>query len=139
MRLEIQGAIVCSRKIGVKIRVRSGGHDYEGLSYLCETPFVTIDLNRLDSIQINLSDETAWVQSGATLGELYYEIAKESKIQGFPAGLCPSVGLGGHISGGGFGTMVRKYGLAADQVIDASLIDVNGKLLEREKMGEYLF
>ncbi|KAK4254765.1 hypothetical protein QN277_010097 [Acacia crassicarpa] len=136
---EIQAAIFCSRKLGLQIRVRSGGHDYEGLSYLCETPFIMIDLSRLNSIQINLSDETAWVQSGATLGELYYKIAKESQIHGFPAGLCPSVGLGGHISGGGFGTMVRKYGLAADQVIDAFLIDVNGRLFDREKMGEDLF
>ncbi|PON32514.1 L-gulonolactone/D-arabinono-1,4-lactone oxidase, partial [Parasponia andersonii] len=73
---EIQAALICSRKNGLQVRVRSGGHDYEGLSYLSKTPFVIIDLINLRSIDVNLVDETAWVQSGATLGELYYAIAK---------------------------------------------------------------
>ncbi|KAK2980085.1 hypothetical protein RJ640_012616 [Escallonia rubra] len=136
---EIQAAILCSRKHGLQVRILSGGHDYEGLSYLCKTPFVVIDLVNLRSIHINVDDETAWVQSGATLGELYYSIAEKSGIHGFPAGICPSVGIGGHFSGGGFGTMVRKYGLAADNVIDACLVDVKGRILDRETMGEDLF
>nr|POE74470.1 berberine bridge enzyme-like 22 [Quercus suber] len=90
-------------------------------------------------IRINLEDETAWVQSGATLGELYYSIAKKSEIHGFPAGIFPSVGVGGHFSGGGFGTLLRKYGLAADNVLDAYLINVNGEIVDREAMGEDLF
>ncbi|XP_030479575.2 berberine bridge enzyme-like 22 [Cannabis sativa] len=136
---EIQAAVVCSQKNGLQVRIRSGGHDYEGLSYLSKTPFIIIDLINLRSIDVNLEDETAWVQSGATLGELYYAIAKESEIHGFPAGICPSVGLGGHLSGGGLGTLVRKFGLAADNVLDAYLVDSNGKLLDRKSMGEDLF
>ncbi|KAI3502272.1 hypothetical protein L1887_30305 [Cichorium endivia] len=136
---EIRAAILCSRRNGLQVRVRSGGHDYEGLSYLCKTPFIIIDMRNLRSITIDIKQETAWVQSGATLGELYYLIAKESQTHGFPAGICPSVGVGGHFSGGGFGAMVRKYGLAADNVIDAYLIDVKGRLVNRETMGEDLF
>jgi hypothetical protein len=86
---EIQAAILCSKEIGVHIRVRSGGHDYEGLSYksyFCKTPFIMIDLINIRSIEINLADETAWIQAGATLGELYYKISKASKVHGFPAG-----------------------------------------------------
>ena len=33
----------------------------------------------------------------------------------------------------------RKYGLAADNVVDALLIDANGQLLSREVMGEDVF
>ncbi|XP_062016446.1 berberine bridge enzyme-like 22 [Rosa rugosa] len=136
---EIQSAVLCSRKRGLQIRVRSGGHDYEGLSYLCKTPFIIIDMINFKSIDVNLVDETAWVQSGATLGELYYSIAKKSDVHGFPAGICPTVGIGGHFSGGGFGTLIRKHGLAADHVIDAILIDANGKIMNRKTMGEDLF
>ncbi|XP_076951029.1 O-acetylstemmadenine oxidase-like [Bidens hawaiensis] len=136
---EIQAAIICSREQGLQVRVRSGGHDYEGLSYLCKIPFVIIDMRNLRSIRINIKQETAWVDSRATLGELYYSIAQKSQTHGFPAGICPSVGVGGHFSGGGFGTMVRKYGLAADNVIDAYLVDAKGRFLDRKSMGEDLF
>ncbi|KAL0292546.1 UNVERIFIED_CONTAM: O-acetylstemmadenine oxidase [Sesamum calycinum] len=136
---EIRAAVICSRKHNLQIRVKSGGHDYEGLSYLSKTPFVMIDLINLHSISVNLEEETAWVQSGATLGELYYSIAQKSRVHGFPAGLCPSVGIGGHFSGGGFGTLLRKHGLAADNILDAYFIDANGDILDRESMGEDLF
>lgn len=136
---EIQDAVLCSKKYGLQIRVRSGGHDYEGLSYLCQTPFIIVDLINLRSITVDMVDETAWVQSGATLGELYYSIAEKSGVHGFPAGLCPSVGVGGHFSGGGIGTLMRKYGLASDNVMDAYLVDAKGRLLKRESMGEDLF
>ncbi|XP_010679347.2 berberine bridge enzyme-like 22 [Beta vulgaris subsp. vulgaris] len=136
---EIGAAILCSREHGFQVRVRSGGHDYEGLSYLSRTPFVLIDLIHLRMITFNTEDQTAWVQCGATLGELYYNIAQRNNTYGFPAGVCPTVGVGGHISGGGFGTLTRKYGLAADHVVDARLVDANGQVLDRKLMGEEVF
>ncbi|XP_043725891.1 berberine bridge enzyme-like 26 [Telopea speciosissima] len=135
----IQAAIICSKQYNLQIRVRSGGHDYEGLSYLSNALFLIIDLRNLRSIDVNMEDETAWVQAGATIGEVYYRIAEKSSIHGFPAGICHSVGIGGMLSGGGKGTMVRKYGLACDNVMDARIVDVNGRILDRKSMGEDLF
>ncbi|CAL8148582.1 unnamed protein product [Prunus armeniaca] len=135
----VQAAVICSKTNGIQIRIRSGGHDYEGQSYVSRAPFVIIDLFNLRSIDVDIENESAWVESGATLGELYYRIAEKSKAYGFPAGSCPTMGVGGHISGGGFGTILRKYGLAADNVIDARIVDVNGRVLDRKSMGEELF
>ncbi|CAO2826615.1 unnamed protein product [Amaranthus hypochondriacus] len=137
--VEISATVICSRENGLRVRVRSGGHDYEGLSYLSRTPFVLIDLVHLRDIEINMEDKTAWVQSGATLGELYYNIARKSNTYGYPAGVCPTVGVGGHISGGGIGALTRKYGVAADYVVNARLVDVNGRVLDRNLMGEKVF
>ncbi|XVE58566.1 hypothetical protein DITRI_Ditri04bG0179500 [Diplodiscus trichospermus] len=135
----VQETIYCSRKHGLQVRIRSGGHDFEGLSYTAKVPFVVIDLINLRSIEVNTEKRTAWVESGATIGELYYEIAKGSRTLAFPAGIGHTIGVGGHLSGGGVGSLVRKYGLAADNVIDAHVIDVNGKIVDRKSMGEDLF
>ncbi|KAH9678628.1 Berberine bridge enzyme-like 15 [Citrus sinensis] len=137
----VRAAVICSRDLRIHLRIRSGGHDYEGLSYVSqiETPFFLLDLAKLRSIEVDINDNTAWVQAGATIGELYYRIAEKSNTQGFTAGLCPSVGSGGHITGGGYGTMMRKYGLGADNVVDARIVDASGRILDREAMGEDLF
>ncbi|CAI0545732.1 unnamed protein product [Linum tenue] len=137
----IQATIICAKRSGFQVRTRSGGHDYEGLSYSSSThqKFVLVDLSNFRSIEVDIENEIAWVETGATLGELYYRIAEKSRVHGFPAGSCPTVGVGGHFSGGGFGTIFRKYGLAADRVMDARIVDANGEIMDRNSMGEDLF
>ena len=135
----VQGTVLCAKNQGLQIRIRSGGHDFEGLSYVSYVPFVILDMFNLRSINISLADETAWVQAGATVGEVYYRIAEKSKEHGFPAAVGLSVGTGGHFSGGGYGNMMRKYGLSVDNIIDAQIVNVNGIILDRKSMGEDLF
>ncbi|CAL5411767.1 unnamed protein product [Camellia sinensis] len=135
----VQIAVLCSKSIGIQLKIRSGGHDYDGISYVSDVPFIILDMFNLRSITIDMASETAWVQAGATLGELYYKIAKTSNVHGFPAGVCPTVGVGGHLSGGGYGNMLRKYGLSVDNVLDAQIVNVNGQVLDRKGMGEDLF
>ncbi|KAJ6800335.1 reticuline oxidase [Iris pallida] len=119
---QLRSAVVCCINLLLSIRLRSGGHSYEGLSYTADgtNPFVVVDLMNLNRVRVNLTDSTAWVQSGATLGEVYYAVADESGGSlAFPAG--------------------SKYGLAADNVLDAVLIDSAGRVLDRSTMGEDVF
>uniref|UniRef100_A0A0E0EI51 FAD-binding PCMH-type domain-containing protein n=1 Tax=Oryza meridionalis TaxID=40149 RepID=A0A0E0EI51_9ORYZ len=111
-KLDLQRAILCTRNSSLAIRVCSGGHSYEG---------------------------TAWVESGATLGELYYAIGQSNRSLAFSAGSCSTVGMGGFVSGGGFGLISRKFALAADNVLDAILMDPNGNALNRGSMGDDVF
>ncbi|TYH98653.1 hypothetical protein ES332_A11G012300v1 [Gossypium tomentosum] len=120
----IQATIRCSKRHGLQIRTRSGGHDMEGLSYVADASFVVIDLVNLKSVDVDVKSRTAWVESGATVGELQYRIAEKSGTLDFPTCTCHTVG---------------KYGLAADNIVDARLINVNGEILDRKSMGEDFF
>jgi hypothetical protein len=137
----VQAAVLCGRRHDVRVRVRSGGHDYEGLSYRSEhlEVFAVVDLNKMRSVRVDQKPATAWVDSGATIGELYYTVAKAAPGLAFPAGACATIGVGGHLSGGGMGLMMRKYGLSSDNVLDATLVDAAGRLLDRTTMGRDLF
>jgi hypothetical protein len=53
--------------------------------------------------------------------------------------VCATIGVGGHFSGGGMGMMMRKYGLSVDNVLDATLVDAAGRLLDKNAMGRDLF
>ncbi|XP_022033200.2 reticuline oxidase [Helianthus annuus] len=138
---QLANTVICARESSLEIRVRCGGHSYEGTSSVAMDgcPFVVIDLTRLDRVSVDVDSGTAWVEGGATLGQTYYAISESSSVHGFSAGSCPTVGVGGHISGGGFGLLSRKYGLAADNVVDAVLVTADGKLLNRAAMGEDVF
>jgi len=150
----VQHAVRCARGASVAIRVRSGGHSYEGQSYTVtgvapdwlpavDTPFVVIDLMNLDGVRVDAESATAWVESGATLGEVYYAVARASNgyssSLAFSAGSCSTIGVGGHVSGGGFGLLSRKFMLAADNALDAVLVDAKGRVLDRRAMGEDVF
>lgn len=138
---ELATSVLCCRKTNLSIRARCGGHSYEGTSSVAfdGAPFAIIDMMNLNRVSIDSKLEMAWVEGGATLGQTYFAISQYSDHHGFSAGSCPTVGVGGHIGGGGFGLLSRKYGLAADNVVDALLVDAEGRLLDRKGMGEDVF
>ncbi|KFK28676.1 hypothetical protein AALP_AA7G032100 [Arabis alpina] len=135
----VQATVVCAKSYGIQIRIRSGGHDFEGVSYNSYVPFVILDMHNLRSITVDVANKKAWVQTGATLGDLNTKIAEASKTLAFAGGFWSTLGVGGHISGGGYGNMIRKYGISVDHVNDAQLVDSSGKILNRVSMGEDLF
>ncbi|XP_071703011.1 tetrahydroberberine oxidase-like [Rutidosis leptorrhynchoides] len=136
---QIEATLLCSKKYGYEMRIRSGGHDYEGVSSTADVPFVMLDLARMRSINVDVAKRTAWAEAGTTLGEVYYAISQKTNKLYFAGGICPTVGVGGYMGGGGYGYLMRKYGLAADNVVDVRFMDVNGNILNRKSMGEDLF
>ncbi|MCO5560020.1 hypothetical protein L7F22_013626 [Adiantum nelumboides] len=134
---EVQASLKCFLKarqdaklVGKRpweLRIRSGGHSYEARSSTAQSYFLIIDLMNMNKVVVDpvrsLSPPTAWVGGGATLGEIYYAIAQATSNEyGFPAGICPTVGNGGHFSAGGYGFLARKYGVAADNILDAQIV-----------------
>jgi FAD/FMN-containing dehydrogenase len=104
------------------IRVRSGGHSYEGFSV--GTDVTVIDVSKLNEIEID-PDGFVSVGSGVKLGDLVEKLA----LHGFvlPTGSCPSVGVSGLTLGGGHGTLSRMYGLLCDSLEEVDLVLASGK------------
>ncbi|GFP84203.1 reticuline oxidase-like protein [Phtheirospermum japonicum] len=139
---QVPAVVKCAQLYNLNIRVRSGGHDYEGLSYISlmkNQQFMILDLYNLRDISVDTQNRIAWVQAGATNGELYYNISQASNNLAFPAGLCSSLGIGGHLTGGGYGSMMRRYGLGADNVLDVRMVDAWGIVRSKENMDDDLF
>ncbi|XP_058734015.1 berberine bridge enzyme-like 22 [Vicia villosa] len=83
-------------------------------------------------MKVDMETKTTWVEGGATLEETYYAISQASDVYGFSAGSCPTVGVGGHIGGGGFGLLSRKYESLDMYAVARRKREVNRGLLEEK-------
>jgi FAD/FMN-containing dehydrogenase len=110
------------RSNSLPFALRSGGHSYEGLS---QSASVVIDTRLLASVSYDAKTKTATVGAGASLGAFYKVVAPHGL--GFPGGSCPTVGVSGHVLGGGYGHLARPFGLACDSLLSVDLIDAQGK------------
>jgi FAD/FMN-containing dehydrogenase len=107
---------------GIHIVAKSGGHSYAGYS---TTRGVVVDLSKLHRITADKSH--AVVGAGARLGVIYAALATQGVA--IPAGTCPSVGIGGHALGGGFGLASRAWGLASDNLLSVEIATADGDVL----------
>ncbi|KAG9449113.1 hypothetical protein H6P81_009078 [Aristolochia fimbriata] len=113
---QVAAAIRCSTSASWTIRLRSGGHSYEGLSSRDDGPFVLIDLMNMNRVSVDLDAETAWAEGGATLGEIYYAIATSSKRYGFSGGMCATVSRSGSPSD--MAKLLHKWQTTANNVLE---------------------
>ncbi|WP_312562717.1 FAD-binding oxidoreductase [Anaerospora sp.] len=122
---DVANAILWSRAQGIELRVRSGGHNYEG--YSNGTCKLVIDTSPMNQIRVDVCEETVNVQAGTRLLPLY-ECLYEYGFA-FPGGTCPTVAISGLVLGGGIGLSTRYLGLTADSLLEATLINYEGRQL----------
>jgi FAD binding domain/Berberine and berberine like len=106
--------------------VRSGGHC---LDALVDNPQVqaVIDLSEMRAVDFDQQLNAFVVEPGATLGEIYRRLYYGWGVT-LPGGVCPDVGAGGHVLGGGFGAISRQYGLIIDHLyaVEVVVVDASG-------------
>ncbi|NER26827.1 MAG: FAD-binding oxidoreductase [Symploca sp. SIO1C4] len=108
-------------------RVRSGGHQHEGM---CSADnVVVIDLSGMNNI--NICGHTAWIEPGAALKDVYEKLEKSNYT--IPGGGCMTVCIGGLVQGGGWGMQAREGGLTCDVLEEVELVDANSNLLTVNK------
>ncbi|MBX2994353.1 MAG: FAD-binding oxidoreductase [Bdellovibrionaceae bacterium] len=117
-------AIQWARDNEIPLAMRAGGHSYEGFS---SSTGLVIDVRPMNKMTMSQNAETVTVGAGGALGQIYAHIS--AKGRAIPAGSCPTVGVTGHTTGGGFGLLARSYGLACDSLLEAKLVNAKGDLL----------
>lgn len=122
---DIEKAVYTAVNHEYDMRIRSGGHNYEGFSTGTHT-FV-IDISQLNQVTVNLEHRTVTMQGGALNATIYHTLAKLGFP--FPGGTCPGVSVSGFTLGGGWGYSARKYGLGIDSLLELKMINYEGKLL----------
>jgi FAD binding domain/Berberine and berberine like len=114
-----------ARLHGIPLSVRGGGHDLAGRC-LCNDGIV-IDCSQMNALNIDPQKRTARVQGGAIAGDLM--TAAQQHELATAAGSISSVGLGGLTLGGGYGALLGKCGLVADNLLSAEVVTADGRLL----------
>ncbi|MFV2178970.1 BBE domain-containing protein [Actinomadura sp. LOL_016] len=95
-----------------RVTVRSGGHCYE--DFVCgDDVRVILDVSPMCDLYYDPALESWCVEAGATNWHGYSHLFPLSG-RALPGGSCYSVGLGGHITGGGYGLLSRQAGLTVD-------------------------
>ena len=115
---DVAAAVRFAREQGLPLAVRSGGHSIAHLSVIDGA--IVVDLSRMKQVRIDPVARIARVQAGATSGDLAGP-ANEHGLA-LSTGDTHSVGMGGLTTGGGIGFIVRKYGLAIDNLLSARVV-----------------
>ena len=123
--LDVGVALGFARAQGLPVAVRSGGHSIAGHS-TCVGGLV-IDLSRMKGIEIDTARRVARVEPGLTWGEV--AAATQPHGLAITSGDTASVGVGGLALGGGIGWMVRKHGLAIDNLRSVELVTADGQFV----------
>jgi FAD/FMN-containing dehydrogenase len=123
---QVRRAVGDAVRAGRRVAVRSGGHCFENFT---GDPAVRtlIDLSPMDAVGYDADRRAFAVQPGATLGHVFQTLFKGWGVT-LPAGGCPEVGAGGHIAGGGYGPLSRRYGSVVDHLygVEVVVVDADG-------------
>jgi FAD/FMN-containing dehydrogenase len=107
------------------VSVKGGGHNVAG-NAVCEGGLM-IDLSSMKSVRVDPVRQTARAEPGATWRQFDLE------TQGFglatTGGLVSSTGIAGFTLGGGIGWLVRKYGLALDNLTSVDIVTARGEIV----------
>src|SRR5688572_5297643 len=122
---DVATAVNFARDNSLPLAVRSGGHSLAYLSVIDDA--IIVDLSQMSRVSIDPEARIARVQPGATSGDL----AGPANDHGLAlsTGDTHSVGMGGLTTGGGIGFMVRKYGLAIDNLLAAQVVTAAGDIV----------
>jgi len=123
---EIARALAHAAQLQLPVSVRSGGHS--ALGHGTNDGGMVVDLRALATVEV-VDEERRIVRVGA--GATWGQVADflDPRGWGLTSGDTRDVGVGGLTLGGGIGWMVRRHGLAIDNLVGARVVTPDGRFL----------
>lgn len=122
---DVSHAVRIAADHGLPLTIRGGGHNVAGRAVRDGT--LLLDLSRLRNVSVNRDLKVATVQGGAT----WRNVDAVTTTDGLATtgGLVSSTGVGGFTLGGGAGWLMRKHGLACDNLRAAGVVLSDGRFV----------
>jgi FAD/FMN-containing dehydrogenase len=121
---DVVRAVNFARAHDLRTAVRAGGHSLSGQS-ACDGGLM-IDVSPMKAISVDAKSRLAQAQGGVLLGEL--DRRMQAVGLATTLGTVTDTGIAGLTLGGGVGRLVRKYGLACDNLRSVELVTADGRL-----------
>jgi len=129
---DVAAAVNLARGSGMPLAVRGGGHSAPGLCS-CDDG-VLIDLSGMRQVVVDPEARIAHVGAGATWAD--YDAATHAHGLASTGGLISTTGVAGLTLGGGIGWLMRKHGLACDNLVGAEVVTASGEVVHTSNAEE---
>ena len=122
---DVIAAVGFARSQDLDISIRGGAHSTAGFS--TNDGGMVIDLSPMRTVRVDPVARRATVGGGA----VWSDVDHETQAHGLATtgGLISSTGVAGFTLGGGVGWLMRKYGLALDNLVGADVVTADGALI----------
>ena len=114
-----------AREHDLLVSVRGGGHGMPGFA-VCEGGLM-LDLSRMKSVHVDPHKRTVRAEAGVTWGEFDHETQAFGLAT--TGGVARPTGIAGLTLGGGHGFLMRRYGLACDNLLSVGVVTADGRWL----------
>ncbi len=121
---DVVAAVNFARAHGLLVAVRGGGHNVAGYA-ACEGGLM-IDLSPMRAVRVDPEARRAWVQGGATWGDVDAETTAFGLAT--PGGLISETGVAGLTLAGGIGWLRGTHGLCIDNLVSVEIVTADGQL-----------
>jgi FAD/FMN-containing dehydrogenase len=122
---DVAAAVRFAREQQLLVSVRGGGHGVPGHS-VCDGGLM-IDLSRLRGVRVDPARRTARAEAGVMWGDFDHETQAFGLAT--TGGVARPTGVAGLTLGGGHGFLMRKFGLACDNLLSVDVVTAEGRLL----------
>ncbi|ONI92107.1 FAD-linked oxidase [Saccharothrix sp. ALI-22-I] len=120
---DAENAVRDAVRAGKRVSVRGGGHCFS--DFVCNPEIeVILDVSAMTDVYYDERMRAFCVQSGARLTNVYEALYKGWHVT-IPGGVCWSVGIAGHVAGGGYGLLSRAHGLTVDHLYAVEVVTVD--------------